>query len=214
MGAGGSRSPRRGLGAGARVAKTRRMPCPTCGTPRRPDTDAPATPVPTRAPAAVVELPIPATPLALTLGVPGHEHVPGWPANVDVVPGGHAALEARLRTTGAETGRFELAVEGIPRAWWSTEPGVVRLSRTYAEATVTIHFHPPRTAAAAARAWLVRVTACPSAAHASATLVLSPAHDLRLATYPEVSHHAPPVALADRRRARALAADLAYRPAA
>lgn len=81
---------------------------------------------------------------------------------VPVEPGGHARLTVRVRNQRGVVDHFRLRLEGVPDDWW-TAGDVVHLmpfgsGGTY-ERDVFVALHPPRSPAAEAREWTVRVVA-------------------------------------------------------
>ena len=101
--------------------------------------------------------------VALSLGIPGEALGAGEAVEVTADAGGEAQIVALVRNRGELTDHYELAVDGIPREWWTTDPQRLLLnpfgsSGDY-EGTLTIRLRPPRSAAARAGAWPLKIRA-------------------------------------------------------
>lgn len=129
----------------------------------------------------------------MDLRVPGVETE--GPITVSVQAGGAARVVLLIRNQSGIVDNYDVAVEGIPDAWWTATPPTVYLvpygtaSDGY-EQEVTIDLHPPRSAEAEARPWAIRVTAASRAYEVQigareATLVIEPYYELESEMRPE-----------------------------
>jgi beta-lactam-binding protein with PASTA domain len=110
-------------------------------------------------------------------------------------PGQTTSLVASVRNQSGIVDNYDLRVEGLPDAWWTITPATAYLvpygapSGRY-EMEAQVHLHPPRTAAAEARDWPIRVVARSRASDsdagsASARLSVQPYQDLETELRPE-----------------------------
>ncbi|MBO4207264.1 hypothetical protein [Micromonospora echinofusca] len=78
---------------------------------------------------------------------------------VEVSPGGEASCRLEIRNAGPIVESYAIEVLGEPAGWASVQPPVVSVFPGSTE-SVTVHFHPPRTAQVVAgeRPFAVRVT--------------------------------------------------------
>ncbi|MEA2312006.1 MAG: hypothetical protein QOE28_1974 [Solirubrobacteraceae bacterium] len=95
---------------------------------------------------------------------------------VGVEPGQRERILALVRNQSGIVDNYQLTVEGIPEDWWSVYPDTVYLvpfgtGGTY-EQEVEIHIHPPRTPAAVAKLWELKVSAQSKAHQTVAASVL------------------------------------------
>src|SRR5262249_31230122 len=112
-----------------------------------------------RAPVAP-ERQVPAT---ITLRLPDGDSAKDQTLHQAVAPGQRERVLALVRNQSGIVDNYDLRIEGLPDDWWSIHPGTVYLvpfgsGGTY-ETEVEIHLHPPRTAAAEAREWELKVVA-------------------------------------------------------
>jgi hypothetical protein len=131
--------------------------------------------------------------VVMDLGIPGVE-VEG-PVSVSVQAGGNARVVLLIRNQSGIVDNYDITVEGIPVAWWTATPPTVYLvpygtaSDGY-EQEVMIDLHPPRSAEAEARPWLIKVAAGSRAYEVEigtreATLVVEPYYELESEMRPE-----------------------------
>jgi hypothetical protein len=122
-------------------------------------------------------------PTLLTLRDPARDDEPGATVAVEVVPGGDVTVLATIRNQGPIVDTFDVRVDGLPDGWWTIAPPTVFLnpwgtSGDY-EQEVQVRLHPPKTAAAEARAWPLAVVVhsrslATDVACAQATLLVQP----------------------------------------
>ena len=98
---------------------------------------------------------------SLTLRLPDSPNAAPDQVALPVTPGGRASVLGLVRNQSGIVDNYDLEVRGIPREWWSINPGTVYLvpygsAGTY-EQEVQIELHPPRSAEAEARAWDLEV---------------------------------------------------------
>jgi hypothetical protein len=131
--------------------------------------------------------------IVMDLKVPGVE-VEG-PVSVSVQAGGVVRVSLLIRNQSGIVDNYDISVEGIPETWWTATPPTVYLvpygtaSDGY-EQEVTIDLHPPRSAEAEARPWVINVTAGSRAyqveiGRREATLVVEPYYELESEMRPE-----------------------------
>ena len=161
----------------------------------------PAAPAPPPPPSAAPppEPPAPEPPqidpdaVVMDLRIPGVETE--GPITVSVQAGGAARVVLLIRNQSGIVDNYDVSVEGLPEAWWTATPPTVYLvpygtaSDGY-EQEVTIDLHPPRSAEAEARPWLIKVTAESRAYQVvigtrDATLVIEPYYELESEMRPE-----------------------------
>ena len=122
-------------------------------------------------------------PVTIELHAADAETPAGGTATARTRPGDTGMLKAVVRNQSGIVDNYELRIEGIDPAWWSTDPETLYLvpfgsAGTY-EDEVEIRFHPPRSADAEARSWELVVVVFSKAAGgrvgaARATLVVDP----------------------------------------
>lgn len=143
-----------------RRAGTQAHPAPSQGgAPTGPPAGSPAPPdtrTRERLPAAQ-----PGQAASLTLRLPDSPSAAPDEVALPVTPGGRAIVLGLVRNQSGIVDNYDLEVRGIPRGWWTINPGTVYLvpygsAGTY-EQEVQIELHPPRTADAEARAWDLEV---------------------------------------------------------
>lgn len=98
---------------------------------------------------------------SLTLRLPDSPNAAPDEVALPVTPGGRAIVLGLVRNQSGIVDNYDLEVRGLPRSWWTINPGTVYLvpygsAGTY-EQEVQIELHPPRTAEAEARAWDLEV---------------------------------------------------------
>lgn len=100
-------------------------------------------------------------PVTIELHGPDAETPAGGVAVARARPGETGVLKAVVRNQSGIVDNYELRIDGVDPAWWSTEPSTLFLvpfgtAGTY-EDEIEIKFHPPRSADAEARSWELEV---------------------------------------------------------
>jgi beta-lactam-binding protein with PASTA domain len=176
---------------------------PTVATPvvRAPQAPAGGGPGPAQVPPGMRPIPgtrgdrSPADAVSITLRSLQTDADPREGVRAFCAPGQTTSLVASVRNQSGIVDNYDLRVEGLPDAWWTITPATAYLvpygapSGRY-EMEAQVHLHPPRSAAAEARDWPVRVVARSRASDsdagsASARLTVQPYQDLETELRPE-----------------------------
>lgn len=99
---------------------------------------------------------------SLTLRLPDSASAAPDQVALPVTPGSRVIVLGLVRNQSGIVDNYDLDVRGLPRSWWTINPGTVYLvpygsAGTY-EQEVQIELHPPRSAEAEARAWDLEVS--------------------------------------------------------
>jgi len=132
----------------------------------------------------------------VALRLPSDDGYAGGAAAPVVEPGGRTTMIALVRNQSGIVDNYDMSVVGLPEGWWTITPGTVYLVPYGAgggsyEQEIEVALHPPRSAAAEARPWEIRVVARSRAygaevGGAGATLTITPFQELESDLSPEV----------------------------